>query len=156
MRRTEDYSTREATPDDVIDIAILGKQFVRESGNYELFGWNASKVTSTIIDAIHREDFGVFVFCHKDEIVGLFVCFATPCFFSDNVQAVEILWYVDPEHRGSRKSHEMVDIYVEWAKTKNAVAANLVNLELLKGEKVAKLYNRKGFNLVENTFLKEL
>ncbi len=33
MPRTKDYSIRRATKEDVIDLAILGMQFVKESQN---------------------------------------------------------------------------------------------------------------------------
>jgi len=155
MPRTKDYNIREATAIDVVDLAILGKQFVKESQN-ELLGWDSNKVYDSLLDAIQRDDFGVFVLLNNYEIVGMLVCFVTPCFFSEVVQAVEIVWYVDPDHRGSRKAMEMLDLYEEWAKEHGAVCTNLINLNVLKGDKVAKIYKRKGYRLVENTFVKEL
>ena len=155
MPRTKDYSIRKATKEDVIDLAILGKQFVKESQN-ELLGWNSSKVYDSLLDAVGRDDFGIFVLCADTEVVGMFLCFVTPCFFSDVKQAVEIAWYVDPEHRGSKRALQMLEMYEQWAKEHDAVCVNLVNLDVLRGDKVAKLYNRMGYKLVENTFTKEL
>ena len=155
MPRTKDYSIREATEEDVIDLAILGKQFVKGSQN-ELLGWNSSKVYDSLADAIERDDFGIFVLCAGTEVVGMFFRFVTPCFFSDVKQAVEIAWYVDPEHRGSRKALQMLEMYEQWAKEHDAVCVNLVNLDVLRGDKIAKLYSRMGYKLVENTFTKEL
>lgn len=155
MLETKGYSIRQATETDVIDLAILGKQFVKESQN-ELLGWDTKKVYDSLFDAIQREDFGIFVLCNGDEVVGMLIGFVAPCFFSKVIQAAEIAWYVDPDHRGSRKVLEMLDLYEEWAENHGAVVANLVNLNVLKADKVAKIYKRKGYRPVENTFVKEL
>jgi len=90
MPRTKDYNIREATEEDVIDLAVLGKQFVKESNNYGLLGWDMKKVYDSLLDAVQREDFGVFVLCNGQEIVGMLICFATPCFFSHVTQAVRL------------------------------------------------------------------
>ncbi len=121
-----------------------------------MLGWNSSKVYDSLFDAVGRDDFGIFVLCADTEVVGMFLCFVTPCFFSDVKQAVEIAWYVDPEYRGSKMAAKMLKIYEQWAKERDAVCVNLVNLDVLRGVKVAKLYERMGYKMVENTFMKEL
>jgi len=155
MPKTKDYSIHEATKEDAIDLAILGKQFVKESQN-ELLGWNSTKVFASLLDAISRDDFGVFILRHETEIVGMLISFVAPCFFSDVVQASELVWYVDPDHRGSKEARYMVELYEQWAVEHGAVCSILVNLNVLKGDKVAKLYGRMGYKMVENTFVKEL
>ena len=155
MPRTKDYSVRTATKEDVIDLAILGKQFVKESQN-EFLGWDSNKVYNSLFDAVQREDFCIFVLCADDEIVGMLIGFVTPCFFSSVLQAVEITWYIAPEHRGSKMAISMIEDYERWAEDRGAICANLMNLEVLKGDKVARFYGRLGYKLVENTFMKEL
>ena len=155
MPRTKDYSIRKATKEDVIDLAILGKQFVKESQNGFL-GWSSSKVYDSLFDAVERDDFGIFVLCADTEVVGMLIAFVAPCCFSDVVQASEITWYVDPEHRGSRMAIKMLDYFEEWAKDQGAVCANLGNLDVLNGDRVARLYNSIGYRLITNTFVKEL
>lgn len=155
MPRTKDYNIRVANEDDLSDIYILGKQFAKESGNGFL-GWNSTKVKASLEDVIAREDFGAFVLCKGENVVGMFICFATPCFFSDKIQAVEIAWYVEPEHRGSRKAVEMLNWFEEWGKHMGAVCVNMVNLDMLNPEKVAKMYKKRGYRIAENTFVKEL
>jgi len=155
MPKTKGYNIRQATKEDVIDLTILGKQFVKESQN-ELLGWNSTKVHYSLLDAIDRDDFAVLVLEHKTEVVGMFIGFIAPCFFSDSLQAAEIVWYIDPKHRGSRIAYEMIDLFEEWAGFREAVCTNLMNLNVLKGDKVAKLYGRMGYKMVENTFTKEL
>jgi GNAT superfamily N-acetyltransferase len=156
MPKIRAYKTREATEEDVIDLTMLGKQFLKETKNDRFLGWNSTKAHTFFLDATSREDFGTFVLCNEDEVVGMFVSFATPSFFSDVTQAVELVWYVDPEHRGSREALKLLDLYEEWAKEQGAVCVNLMNIDMLNGPKVAKLYNRKGYTLTENTFVKEL
>jgi len=156
MPKTKAYNVRVATEKDIIDLTILGKQFVKESQYYDLLGWDASKVHITLTNAMEREDFEIFCFCCDSEVVGLLACFVTPCFFSETIQAVEMLWYVDPEHRGSKEAQQLLDHYEEWAKEKKAVVVNLINLDVLNAEKVGRLYERRGYRQIENTFIKEL
>lgn len=155
MQRTKVYSIREASEEDIIDLTILGKQFAKESGN-NFLGWNTEKVYNSLLDAIEREDFCVQVLCVDTEIVGMFIGFLAPCFFSNVVQAVEIVWYVDPDHRGSKEAYKMIDLYEEWAGFREAVCVNMMSLDILNGKKVAKMYERRGYRLAENTFVKEL
>lgn len=138
MPKIKDYNIREATEEDAIDLAILGKQFARESKTIDYLGWNSTKVHNSLLDAINREDFAVLVLECNSEIVGMLITFVAPCFFSDAIQATEIVWYVDSEHRGSRMALEMLDLFEEWAETKGAVCTNLMNLDVLNADKVAK------------------
>ena len=156
MPRTKDYNLRVATENDIIDLIILGKQFVIESGNIKLLGWDSTKMYNFLANAISIEDFCVFVMCHDEEVVGLFVGLTTPCFFSSVIQSVEIAWYITPEHRKSKTAHKMIDLYEEWSVARGSVVTNLINLDMLSPDKVAKVYERKGYTLVENTFTKEL
>jgi len=159
MQRTKEckeYSIRDAVAEDVVDLVVLGKQFVKESNNQKLLGWSMKKVYDSLHNAIERDDLGVFVLCCGGETVGMLVCFIAPCFFSDALQAGELVWYVDPEHRGSRKSIEMLIVFEDWAKERGAVCCNMMNLEVLSPEKTAKFYTRRGYTLTENTFIKEL
>jgi len=86
----------------------------------------------------------------------MFVGFIVECFFSTKTQSCELSWYVTPEHRGSKTAFEMVDIYEQWARDGGATIANLINLDMLNADKVAKFYKRKGYTLAENTYIKEL
>lgn len=149
------YNIRRATKDDALDITFIGKKFVKESHNSHL-GWNKDKVFSFVTEAVDREDFLILVLENDDDIVGVLAAFVTPCFFSDEWQAVELTWYVLPEHRKTRKAIEMLEAYENWAKEKGVAQINTMNLDMLKPEKVQKMYEKRGYRLVENTFAKEL
>lgn len=155
MPKTKAYNIREATKNDVIDLTILGRQFIKEA-NMPHLGWDNSKTHDFFLSAIDQDHFCVFVQEEGDEVVGMFVGLATPCFFSHTVQTVEIMWYVDPDHRGSRAAWRMVERFEGWSKEQGAASVSIVNLSILKADKVGKLYERKGYKMTENTFAKEL
>lgn len=155
MARTGAYNVRQATEDDILDIAYIGKKFVKESQNTHL-GWSQDKVIQTLQEVIHRDDFLNLVLEKDEEIVGFFTAFATPSFFSDKLQAVELAWYVLPDHRKSRQSLKMLDEYEKWAKERGITQINMINLDVLNRDKVAKTYEKKGYKMTENTFSKEL
>jgi GNAT superfamily N-acetyltransferase len=147
---------RVATEKDALDVVFLTKRFVRESGNMSTLGFDQGKVFDLFLDIVEREDFLVLVKEHEEEIVGMFVAFVVPCFFSEKVQAVELAWYTDKEHRGPRDNLKVIKMYEEWAKERGAVMVNLINLDQLNGEKVGRFYNKNGYKIVENTFVKEI
>jgi len=155
MQRTKACNIRKATYDDILDIAYLGKKFAKESQNSGL-GWSQEKVFNSLHDAVQRDDFLILVMEKDDEVIGFFAGLVTPCFFSDAKQAVDLAWFVHKDHRGSREALGMIDMYEEWAKKSGAVFVNMVNLDVLNGDKVRKMYEKRGYRLVENTFAKEL
>lgn len=155
MPKTQDYKIRIGEAGDVLDIVFLGKKFVKESQNTHL-GWDQDKAHDMAKMAVERDDFLVVVMEHEEEVVGFLVALVTPCFFSNKLQAVEMAWYVHKDHRGSGEALKMVDAYELWAREAGAILVNMINLDMLNGDKVKRIYEKKGYHLVENTFVKEL
>lgn len=155
MPNQDKYDIRQAVKEDLLDVTYMVKRFVKESQNTHL-GWNQDKVYSSLCEMVGRDDFLILLLEHEDDIVGMFIAFAVPCMFSDKLQAVELAWYVLPDHRASRKSLKMIDMYEDWAKERNVALLNMINLDVINPEKAARFYERKGYKLAENTFTKEL
>lgn len=70
--------------------------------------------------------------------------------------AMEVLFFVAPEHRTSRAAVLLLKDFEAWAKSKGcasmAVSANLPS----GGERAGKLYERMGFTPIETAFLKRI
>lgn len=68
-------------------------------------------------------------------------------------QAQELLFWVDPAHRG-RAPRKMVAAYEEWARAEGCAVAALSGL--LTDERLARWFQGAGFTLSENKFQKML
>ena len=158
-RQTADSSSkiRKAVAEDLHDCIYIGKRFAKESG-YEKLKVNVEKAEATFWSAIEREDTLLLVVESEGQVVGVFLAMLAPAFFTDVILGVELMWYVLPEYRGKLGDTpiRILDEYEKWAKAGGASMINMVNIDLLNGEKVAKIYKAKGYRLTENTFVKEI
>jgi hypothetical protein len=149
MPETPDYDVREATEEDVFDIAILIKQFVKSSGYFDVLGFDTEKVIASTEDVILNENFLVLVLTKDEHVEGVFSALLTESMFSRNLQTTELIWYV-------KKSLEMLEMYETWSKEKGAALCGMSNLEKVDPKKTASIYKSMGYHVVENTFVKEL
>lgn len=90
-----------------------------------------------------------------DEPVGILVAYAFEPIFSTTKLAVEVFWYLDPEHRQGRRGIEMMQAYEYWAKL---VGCKVVQYGWLTSspEGMKKLYERAGAQLTEHVYHKIL
>jgi hypothetical protein len=156
MPETPVYNIREATEEDVFDITILIKQFVKSSGYFDVLGFDTEKVIASTEDVILNENFLVLVLTKDEHVEGVFSALLTESMFSRNLQTTELIWYVSPEARGTKKSLEMLEMYETWSKEKGAALCGMSNLEKVDPKKTASIYKSMGYHVVENTFVKEL
>jgi GNAT superfamily N-acetyltransferase len=68
----------------------------------------------------------------------------------------EQFWYVDPEHRASRVGLQLIDAFEKRAEKLGKDWIFLCNLASLEGEKMDRLYTRKGFKQMERVYWKKL
>jgi GNAT superfamily N-acetyltransferase len=67
--------------------------------------------------------------------------------------AVELFWYVKPEHRG-RKSFLMVDLYEKWAMENGATHICMSLLDNEHKTKLDRIYRAKGYSPMETQYMK--
>lgn len=89
------------------------------------------------------------------DLVGSLGALITPDMFSGKRGATEAWWYVFP---GYRQGHGLLllDAYEKWAAERGAKSVALTHLEKLQPEKLAKLYELRGYRLLERNFRKEI
>lgn len=83
-------------------------------------------------------------------VSGLLAASVTPSPLSPVWIAQEVVWYITPALRG-RAAIPMLNDYCAWAQEMGCVG---VGLSGLNDPRVARLYGRAGFDLVENKFLR--
>lgn len=148
---------RDASHNDLHDVIYIGKKFALEAG-YSRLKVDTEKAEATFWSALEREDMLLQVLEFEGQVVGVFCGMVAPAFFTSELIGIELMWYLLPEYRGKVGSEalQMVDNYEIWAKERGACMVNMVNIDMLNGDKVASIYKKRGYTLQENTFIKEI
>jgi GNAT superfamily N-acetyltransferase len=82
-------------------------------------------------------------------------CIVCEDFHFPRTIAVETYWYVEPEYSGHGK--ELVDFFEKWAKeTAKCQYTAMIHLADSHPERLQKFYEKNGYRLVEQHFVKEL
>ena len=152
MPRTKDYSIREANEEDFLELIVFAKEFYLNSHLRDVHTFNSKRTGDSLGDALVREDFGVFVLIYEEEIVGVLFSYCSPSFFSDDIQALCLAWYIRKGHRSLKNAISLISIYEEWAKNRGACLINIVNVNL----NTPRAFEKFGYKMNEIIFSKEV
>lgn len=70
--------------------------------------------------------------------------------------AVECLWWVDPEVRGTEAGKQLLDSFEHWAGLRGADMIQMMSLPDSTGKLLSRYYRSRGYRLTEVTYTKEL
>lgn len=142
---------RRAVTADRLAILSMVKRFHAESGAGLAF---SAALASQTIDRVLADEHSLALVLEMDGGPrGIFAATIQPHFFSLELCAQELVWWVDPSYRG-RGAVKMLADYEAWARSKGCHAINMVGLG---GDPVTtRLYERHGFTAQERHFLKRL
>ncbi len=141
---------RVATIDDRFEILRLAKQFLIASG--VAVPWDAAYAERTAKAYIADADKLCLVHCVRGTVRGVLAAHEAIHPFSPVRYAMELLWWVEPDHRGMEVLR-MVDRYEDWARERICA---FTGLAVLDDERVARFYRRRGYAPTEAHFLKPL
>jgi len=144
---------RAATPDDVPALVAMARPTFEA---FVPFGGSEDMISHTLAGLAQ---FGGYVRVSERDgamcgfLAGLVAPFKP---WADEKCAIEILFYVAPEHRRSRIALDLLDDFAAWGRARGcgimAISANLVAGD----ERVGRLYERLGFRPVETAYLNRL
>ena len=147
---------RTATDDDVPTIALQGMQFI---GRLKLKTAANVDTVTTAVAAIVNNPNGVVLVGETDEgeVVGFLIGILVPLWFNEfDWSAVELAWWVDPEHRG-RTGIRFIKAFEQWAASHHVYRVVLSDVEFSDGATPAgPLVERMGYQLHERAFSKEM
>lgn len=103
-----------------------------------------------------KEEYLVLIQTDNDQPIGLLVGQIIEPIFSRKKLAIELLWWLDEKHRGTRKATELIDAYEFWAKKVGASLIQLSNMESSQVDKVSRYYKHRGYKPFGHDFLKVL
>ena len=143
---------RRATESDLYDYAFLVKQFVREA-NYP-FKMDVELLVGNMKNTLQHPKFLWLVAEKDEELVGFLAGCANSPLFSRDETAVELGWYLQPEHRDGRTAFKLMAEFEAWAKKAGCRHVTMVDIDTLQD--LREIYTRKGYTLTEKSYVKEL
>ena len=143
---------REAVLEDIDRLIELGMSFWAGSEYGGIITVSPKALRQTLEQTIESPD-SVWLVAEKDgQLIGMIglACTAHP--FSGERVALELAWWVEPEHRSGGVGIKLLKCSEEWAKRQSAIALMMV----APNEEIERLYVKLGYGLVERTFQKNL
>jgi GNAT superfamily N-acetyltransferase len=139
---------REAEPRDIEEVLVLGWEMHQES-RYKTMEFSLEKVAQFFQFVIDSPDYIFLVVEKNSRVVGGFIGYAMPQWFSDDLAAGDFALFIDQENRGGTAALKLVKKYIEWAKSKGVASEN-IGLGITTGihtEKTQMFYERLGFEM---------
>jgi GNAT superfamily N-acetyltransferase len=91
-----------------------------------------------------------------DEAVGVFAGKANPYFFSRDMVAVDSLWYVVPEKRGSRVGLQLLGLFEQWAEALGVVDIRIGQTTMLDPRVFNGILSSRGYDCVGSYFVRKV
>lgn len=143
---------RKAQETDAIEFTMLVKQFVKEA-KYP-FKVDPELVIGNFKAVVNDEDFFVYVSEEDADLVGFLVGAINAPLFSSDQTAVELGWFMVPEYRNGKDGLRLLTKFEAWAKDNNCRHVTMVDIDPLND--LDDLYSRKGYELTEKAYVKEI
>ncbi len=151
---------RDATYFDVPEILRLADVYVREevepTGHHSAI-WDANMMAHNLMQSTDSPDDLVLLAVEDGQVIG-YLWAATHCLapWSFIRVASDYLFYVMPEHRGSRAAIRLVRAYTEWAGKVGCLEVRLSVASGIHHDRTEKFYEAAGFTRYASTFNSKL
>ena len=143
---------RLATEEDIFDLLVLTKNFMKEAGGF--FRFSKDKVETFLKTSLGNSDSVVIVAEHDGQVVGMLIGLVTEHPFIKTRIATEVGFYVSPEQRGGRKALRLAKAFEEWAASKGAEDLVLGDVKTIKD--LSGFYAKLGYSPTEGLYVKDL
>ena len=143
---------RNATVEDLDAIVRMGQRFLTSSTYARLLEENPAQMRRFAEQLLKRPDGHILIAERDGEAVGMVAFYVFPHFYSGEMMAGELIWWVEPEHRAGRVGLKLLRIMEELAKTLGCVKMQMI----APNERIGELYRRLGYVWVEETYQRSL
>lgn len=147
---------RHAGLNDIPKIIDISQKLYQKSG-LTMFNVDRKKAIETLEEFIitGQTEYLVLLSVLGDDIVGVLAAYAFKPLFSSDKLAVECLWWLDEEHRTTRRGLDMMNAYEYWARMIGCKAAQYGVLAT-SPRGLEKLYLKRGAEFTESVYTLEL
>lgn len=119
--------------------------------------YDFEKVSNRVLDILltTNNEKIIILGTHDGKPVGLISGLVIPALFSEQKVGVEHAWFVHPDHRTSRIGFKLLSAFEEWCRL---VGCDMIQMSSLRSSNaiVDRIYEGRGYELVEKTFMKEI
>lgn len=144
---------REATEADIPAIARLGAEFHAAAGWADIFAYSVADCETSLGQLMGLDSF-ICLVAETDRIVGMTAGIVCPVYFNRaHLSGEELFWYVSedaPQMTGLR----LLEALESAAKAKGCQSWQMKSLAKLGGERMDRVYRRRGYRPSESTFIK--
>lgn len=146
---------RNATVSDIEEIARLGEQFHSAAG-WEEIPYSRQDCASSLYQLMQMDSFICLVAESDYRIQGMAAGITSPVYFNLNHRSgEELFWWVSPE-APQMTGIRLLDALEFAAAEQGCKTWQMKALARLGGERMIKLYERRGYRMSEQMFIKEL
>lgn len=92
----------------------------------------------------------------KGALVGFFVGCVQPLYFSGELRATDLIFFVKDGKAGMRGASNMIEVYETWAKGKGAVVVDLSITTGINAYRTGKFYEHLKYRPLGQTYRKEV
>jgi hypothetical protein len=150
---------RHARYDDIPAIAILGELFHQQAQWGDVFQYSAADCATSLETFMGLDGFLCLVAEIPDriaQIVGMAAGVVSPVYFNHgHLSGEELFWWVSdraPQMTGLR----LLDALEGAAKAKGCDSWQMKSIARLGGERMGKVYERRGYRASEHSYIKRL
>lgn len=141
---------REATHNDLDIVVKLGLSFFNEAKTELTPKFSEEKAIAVICNMIDNGDCILYVAEHDGVIVGMIGAMISEHWFSEEIIAQELFWYVLPEHRGF--GIELLDMLE--IKAKELGVSKIAMVDLDGKSPISTILRRRGYSVHEKSYVK--
>jgi len=113
--------------------------------------FSSERLLATLASTQHTV-IGMFA---DEGLVGVLIALKVPQILTTAWLAQEMVWYIHPEHRGTREAVLMFDVFEQWAADQKVYAISVANLTD-GNPTILKFYAQRGYRNIETHHLKIL
>lgn len=144
---------RSATLADTQEIARLGREFHAQAGWADVFDYDEDDCRASL-DSLLQNGAFICLVAETDGIVGMASGIVAPVYFNhSHISGEELFWWVSdkaPQMTGIR----LLEALEQAAMGKGCQSWQMKSVALLNGDRMAKLYERRGYRASERSFIK--
>lgn len=141
---------------DIPDIIRLSREMHAE-GPYSSIEFDEHKVGELGIAMSHpHSNYWGAVAEDDGKVVGVIIGVCEELLFSRRTQTFDVIIYVSKDARGSTAGLRLINAYIDWAKSIDAVACNVVISGMYDNSKTYLLVQKLGFSPVGGLFKMQL
>jgi GNAT superfamily N-acetyltransferase len=146
---------RNATLEDVAEIARLGEIFHREAGWGDICEYCPESTEKTLNYLIEDAN-GILLVAENGGIVGMCGGLAHPVYFNHaHKSGQELFWWVKPGLRDGT-GRLLLEAMEDEARRIGCVSWSMIALDKVNPELTGRLYRRRGYRASEHSYIKRL